>query len=223
MNKYDIVSRIENFAPLETAEAWDCSGWLVETSKKSVEKIMLALTVTENVVRQALDADCDMIIAHHPLFTVPIDWCGIDIYCAHTNLDKADGGTTDTLVEALDLTISDKDEFVRYVDGNFEIGEFVKRLRTISPNLRYVNNFEVERIKRVGFCAGSGAEFITVAQACGADAFVTGDVKFHTALDSKIVVFDIGHFESEVLVLKRLAGLLGNIEVRIAKEKSPFL
>ena len=49
MNKYEIVKRIEEFAPLETQEKWDCSGWLVETAKQEVSKILYALTVTKDV------------------------------------------------------------------------------------------------------------------------------------------------------------------------------
>ena len=34
MNKYEITKRIEKFAPTETAEQWDCVGFMVETPKK---------------------------------------------------------------------------------------------------------------------------------------------------------------------------------------------
>lgn len=103
MNKYKIITRIEQFAPLDTQEKWDCSGWLVETKNQDIEKIMLCLTVTDNIVRQAREQNCDMIISHHPLFTVPLLYKNIDIYCAHTNLDRAHGGTTDTLIKTLGL------------------------------------------------------------------------------------------------------------------------
>ena len=74
MNKYEIIKKIENFAPLETQEKWDCSGWLVETPQTEIKKIMLCLTVTKDVVRQAKEQNCDMIISHHPLFYVPLQW-----------------------------------------------------------------------------------------------------------------------------------------------------
>ena len=101
MNKYEIVKKIEDFAPLETQEAWDASGWVVDTASPEVNKIMFALTVTDYIVDQARRNDCDMIISHHPLFYVPYKYSGINIYCAHTNMDKANGGTTDLLVKAL--------------------------------------------------------------------------------------------------------------------------
>ena len=59
----------------------------------------------------------------------------------------------------------------------------------------FLNNKNVKKLQKIAFCAGSGTEFIQEAYENGADALVTGDLKFHTALDSPIVVFDIGHFE----------------------------
>ena len=53
MNKYEITKRIEKFAPPELAEKWDCSGWIVETTKTDIQKVMLCLTVTDNILQQA--------------------------------------------------------------------------------------------------------------------------------------------------------------------------
>ena len=228
MKKREIVRKIEQFAPLETQEKWDCSGWLVETENQDIKKIMLCLTVTDDVVRQAREQNCDMIVSHHPLFNVSIKYKNIDIYCAHTNLDRAKGGTTDTLIKTLGLAkfiVANSDEgFVRYINYETSLQDFVKRLKKISPHLRYVNNKGVTQLKRMAFCAGSGTEFIQEAFENGADAIVTGDLKFHTALDSPIVVFDIGHFESEVLVLSVFEQIIGNgIGFVYAKEKSPFI
>lgn len=227
MNKYKIITRIEQFAPLETQEKWDCSGWLVETKNQDIEKIMLCLTVTDDIVRQAREQNCDMIISHHPLFTVPLLYKNIDIYCAHTNLDRAQGGTTDTLIKTLGLdqfiVANSGEGFTRYINYETSLQDFVKRLKTISPHLRYVNNKDVTELKRIAFCAGSGTEFIQEAFENGADALVSGDLKFHTALDSPIVVFDIGHFESEILVLPVFEQIIGDsVEFVYAKETSPF-
>lgn len=228
MNKYEITKRIEKFAPPETQEKWDCSGWLVETENQDIQKIMLCLTVTDDVVRQAREQNCDMIVSHHPLFNVSIKYKNIDIYCAHTNLDRAKGGTTDALIKTLGLAkfiVANSDEgFVRYINYETSLQDFVKRLKKISPHLRFVNNKGVTKLKRIAFCAGSGTEFIQEAFENGADALVTGDLKFHTALDSPIVVFDIGHFESEVIVLSVFEQIIGNgIGFVYAKEKSPFI
>lgn len=228
MKKREIVRKIEQFAPPELAEKWDCSGWIVETENQDIKKIMLCLTVTDDVVRQAREQNCDMIVSHHPLFNVSIKYKNIDIYCAHTNLDRAKGGTTDTLIKTLGLAkfiVTNSGEgFVRYINYETSLQDFVERLKTISPHLRYVNNKGVTQLKRIAFCAGSGTEFIQEAFENGADALVTGDLKFHTALESPIVVFDIGHFESEVLVLPVFEQIIGDdVEFVYAKEKSPFI
>lgn len=222
MNKFDLTRKIEDFAPLETQDDWDNSGWLVCTPNKEVSKIMLALTITDSIYEQAKEQHCDMIISHHPLFFVPLKYSDIDMYCAHTNMDKAQGGTTDTLIETLELKVNKiEEEYIRIVELETPVSveEFTNKLRKVSPNLRYVNNKNLSKIKTIGFCAGSGSEFI---EAVDTDAFVTGDLKFHPALEYKKLVYDIGHFESEILILKKFAQIL-DTEVVYAKETSPFI
>lgn len=222
MDKYEIVSKIEKFAPLETQEKWDCSGWAVErVNNIEVNKILFALTVTDDIVKQAKEKNCDMIISHHPLFYVPLKYKDINIYCAHTNLDRAEGGTTDTLINELGFKKTATDDFVRIVELEeaITVDELKNRLLKISPKLRHINNLNAKKIKTIGFCAGSGSEFIGET-----DAFVTGDLKFHTALEAEKVVFDIGHFESEIFAPKILKEITGVGEKGvIADEKSPFI
>lgn len=242
MNKNELIRKIEQFAPPELAEGWDCSGWAIETDKQEINKVMLCLTVTDDVVKQAKQQHCDMIISHHPLFQIdfnselmsetqkPL----IDVYSAHTNLDRTIGGTTDRLIELLGLTdyvISNPTDnveytekpFTRYIDYKTTVEIFVSKLRKISPNLRYVNNNNIKFLNKIAFCAGSGTDFIEEASKNGADALVTGDLKFHTALESPIALFDIGHFESEIPVLDVFESVLNGVDIVRADEKSPFL
>ena len=223
MNKYEIVQKIEKFAPLETQEKWDCSGWGVNAEQVNVKKILFALTVTDDIVKQARQNNCDMIISHHPLFFVPLEWSDINIYSAHTNLDIAEGGTTDTLIQKLGFKKSENQGFVRIVILNkpISLDELKNKLLTISPKLRYINNLNKKDIRSIAFCAGSGSEFINRTDT---DAFVTGDLKFHTALDSKQIVFDIGHFESEIFAPELLKEItqVGERGI-IADEKSTFI
>ena len=235
MYKYKITERIEIFAPSETQEDWDCSGWGINIEGyDEIRKIMLCLTVTEDVVKQAKEQNCDMIISHHPLFCVNCH-SGlvsesyapqINVYCAHTNLDKAQGGTTDTLIETLGLSkhkVKIEHDFLRMIDYKTTIEDFNNLLKKISPNARVINNNTVKELNKIAFCAGSGSEFINEAKDLGADCLVTGDLKFHTALDSDIVVYDIGHFESEILILPVIKKIIGSdVEIIYAKEQSPF-
>lgn len=220
MNKYELVKKIEDIAPLETQEKWDCSGWIVDTDTEEVNKIMLALTVTKDVVRLAKEKGCDMIISHHPLFEVPIEYKDIQIYASHTPMDKAVGGTTETLLKVLGFDkFYSENEFVRVVEFNSGVAELKKKLIKISGNVREINNKSIKDIHKIGFCAGSGSEFIDSGDY---DAFVTGDVKYHTAVETDKVVFDIGHFESEIFILKRFQEILGT-DVEMSNEKTPFI
>ena len=223
MNKYEIVEKIEAFAPLDTQEPWDCSGWIVDNGFSEISKVLFALTITDEIYEQAISKDCDLIVSHHPLFTVPLRYKNINMYCAHTNFDKAYGGTTDLLLKELGFVGEPYGDFVRLVDLKQEITpEFLKaKLLYLSPKLRTVNNHDTKTISKVAFCAGSGAEFIKDTPC---DAFVTGDIKFHTAIEADKILFDIGHFESEIFSVKALREIAGLSEKEgiIAYEKSPF-
>ena len=111
MNKYELVAKIEKIAPLESQESWDCSGWIVDTKRTDVDKVMLALTVTPQVMTYAKEKGCDMIIAHHPLFCVPLEFKDIEIYASHTPMDKANDGTTETLIKSLGFNKEGEKDF----------------------------------------------------------------------------------------------------------------
>lgn len=229
MEVNQIISLVEKFAPLELQEDWDCSGVQIKI-EKDIKKILLCLSVTENIVNQAIEQHCDMIISHHPLFFVPFNFKkNIAIYSAHTNLDKAQGGTTDTLVELLGFKAKKMGDFLRITELKEEIllDNFINLLKEKLnlKNIRIVNNFSKEKIKKIAFCAGSGTDFLNEVQKINADAFVTGDVKYHTAMESDVIIIDIGHYESEWPVMKTLENILKplNLKVVIADEKSPFI
>ena len=223
MNKYDLVNKIEKFAPPELQEKWDCSGWIVETGLKEVKKVLIALTVTESVFNQAIEKRCDMIITHHPLFNIPLKYSSIDIYSSHTNMDKALGGTTDTFVEALGLTAHPVGDFLRICDIDISVKDFCSKIKKVSPYSRVVNNKSVQKISKIAFCAGSGMDLYNEAIENGCDCFVTGDVKYHSAVESEIVLIDAGHYETEILIKNVFQNLIKEtVEVIIANENSPF-
>jgi len=62
-----IIETLEKFAPLEMAETWDNTGWQINLGKKEANKILLCLSLTPNILEQAIQNECDLIISHHPL------------------------------------------------------------------------------------------------------------------------------------------------------------
>ncbi len=228
MKSEEIYGIIEASAPLETQESWDCSGIIIDIPK-NIEKIMLALTPTKDIFEQAKKMNCDLIITHHPLFFVPfvLKIYNIPLYSAHTNLDKAKGGTTDTLCKILELTPQTKShDFLRFIDINMTLNELISNIKgkLNIKHLKITNKSNKTEIKKIALCAGSGSDFIDDAIENSADLLITGDVKYHTAMDNDIILIDIGHFESEKPILETLKKILQtkNMEVFIANEENPF-
>lgn len=78
-------------------------------------------------------------------------------------------------------------------------------------------------VKRVALCGGSGAFLIGRAKAVGADAYLTGDVKYHEFFDAdgRLLLADIGHYGSEQftmhLIQRRLGGFFPTFAVRLTE------
>tara|TARA_B100000941_G_scaffold120832_1_gene85051 strand:- start:16 stop:1110 length:1095 start_codon:yes stop_codon:yes gene_type:complete len=77
---------------------------------------------------------------------------------------------------------------------------FLKQLKKIM-NLELVRhtNISMKKIKKIALCGGSGSFLIDEAIYSNADIFITSDVKYHQFfdIDNKIILADIGHYESE--------------------------
>ncbi len=88
--------------------------------------------------------------------------------------------------------------------GELEISEdelpFLNRIKDIfnAKSIRYTN-FLNKKIKKVAVCGGSGSYLLNNAITSNADIFITGDYKYHQFFDAegKIIIADIGHYESE--------------------------
>jgi dinuclear metal center YbgI/SA1388 family protein len=67
-----------------------------------------------------------------------------------------------------------------------------------------------KKVSKVAICGGAGSFLLPRAIAAGADAFVSADFKYHEFFDAdgKIMVADIGHYESEQFTKQLLAEVL---------------
>ena len=65
-------------------------------------------------------------------------------------------------------------------------------------------------IKRVAVCGGAGSFLLKRARGAGADAFVTGDFKYHEFFDGEgqTHICDIGHYESEQFTIELLGEII---------------
>lgn len=240
----EIIKLIEDFAPPEFAEDWDNSGWQINLGIEHTKKICLALSPSLEVVKQAAQEGCDLIITHHPLFFDKINKFSTDnitckiagiaiqnniqIYSAHTNMDKAPEGLNHELAQRLGLkNLFQINDFViqGFTAKEYSLDEFIKYIKKQleCETIRVINPQNKTTVNSVSLCTGSGSEFSNSADT---DVFLTGDVKFHNALDANNkIILDIGHFESEKFVVDLFEKIFKNkdIQIFIAKEKSPWL
>lgn len=236
----EIIKILEDYAPPELAESWDNSGWQVFYGNDNTSKVLICLTVTDEVVNQAVELGCNLIVSHHPVIFKPLKVVkdvkiikaiqrGIQIYSLHTNCDKTNNGTSDLIAQKLNLKkTAVLNDFVRVglAPHEMTLDELVSfvKLTFNTERIKLVNNARKTKIKTVAVCAGAGAEFIEEVEKYNIDAYVTSEVKYHDALDSRrAAILDIGHFESEKPFVEEIKNLLENnkhrIEVVVAKEK----
>lgn len=85
-----------------------------------------------------------------------------------------------------------------------------------------------QTIQRVAYCTGSGGGLLDKAAAQGADIYITGDIKYHQALEAVIPTIDVGHFILEEEMMRRLTRdlsedpALKNVEMRFFPGREPF-
>ncbi len=79
---------------------------------------------------------------------------------------------------------------------------------------------------RIAYCTGSGSSLAHKAHAQNADIFITGDVKYHSALESPLCMLDVGHHSLEEEMMRKfaleLAPQLSNVRVEFIASASPL-
>ncbi len=131
----DISQYLDKLAPEALAEPWDNVGLQVGLEGLEVERLLVCLDVTDAVLKEAISKNCQLIVAHHPLFFREVTGVtgatstgrlamlaienGLAVYVAHTNLDKAAGGISDSLASSLGLVdvkvLSSQDHLLKLV------------------------------------------------------------------------------------------------------------
>ena len=224
----DIAEVIEAFAPKTLQESYDNAGLQVGDPDMGVTAVLLCLDVTEEIIKEAKERECNLIVSHHPLiFRGLKSLTGADmtqklvmealrndiaVYSAHTNLDSTWDGVSHEIARRLAVTdlevLEPQHENLKAglgVVGNIKPVPKIEFLRKIKNTfkvtaLRYSAQSPSLVVRRVAVCGGAGASLINSAIKANADILVTGDVKYHdfTSYGSDIIIADIGHYESEL-------------------------
>lgn len=231
MTAQELIAPIEAFAPTALQESWDNCGFSVGDPEREVKKALVALDCTEEVIDEAVELGCDIVITHHPLIfkgvksITPNDFTGriiakaikhdIAIYAAHTNMDKAANGVSALMAERLGLTdVEPLNEECLGLVGELEKAVSGEELARIVKEKFALEHFRVskpleEPIKRIAVCGGSGSSFIGDAMKKGAQVYITGDISYHQFYCQKgFMLMDIGHYNSEYDVVGLFANIL---------------
>ena len=128
----DVWNLLDRKAPFRTQMDFDNAGFLVGRGDQQVARVLVALDITPEVIREAAEKGCQLILAHHPVIWGKVGQItdetatgrkvlalieqGIAAICAHTNLDAAEGGVNTALALRLGL----RDQVPLAVDGTDE-------------------------------------------------------------------------------------------------------
>lgn len=299
----EVVSALHEIAPPSFAESYDNPGLICGDPSAEVSGVITCLDCTESVVSEAMQKNCNLIVAHHPIIfkglksltgknyvertVIAAIKNNIAIFAIHTNIDNIfEGGVSQRFgselgleemeilspkneklhleLRVLELRVEDaqrisvevtgsvfnqlthvetedgprkwmrwtgrsdrahalkgalnqegmKAEIVPVKEASSEVGlgvigqlhvplperEFLSMVKSkMGGSMIRHTPFLGKSIHRVAVCGGSGAFLLQRAKRAGADAFVTGDFKYHEFFDAdnEILVADVGHFESE--------------------------
>ena len=224
----DVVAVLEDAYPPALAEPWDAVGLVCGDPAADVQRVLFAVDPAEAVVREALDLGADLLVTHHPLYlrgtsTVAATTAkgravhalvrgGCGLLAAHTNADSAATGVSDALADLFGLTgtvplapqpggstglgrVGDLPEPVRF-------GELLATAGRVLPStswgVRGAGDPDLE-VRRLAVCGGAGDSLLGAAAAAGAQAYLTSDLRHHSAAEAPegLALLDAAHWATE--------------------------
>ena len=204
------------WAPWDTAEEWDNAGLLVRCSGE-VTGVLCALDITREAIEAAKAAGCNTIVSHHPVVFRAMKSFdeqgvletllreGVSAVCAHTNLDKAAGGVSETLARRVGLASLRMDGFCCVGDLPEPVAarEFAAHVgKALSTHVKFTRGDA--QVHTVCAVSGAGGDMFADAAALGADCLLTGEASHHEGLDSPIPVIAASHYATEVIIVDEL-------------------
>lgn len=115
----DLTTYLEKLAPLPYQESYDNAGLIVGNQNEIITGVLVSLDSTEDVVEEAIQRGCNVIVAHHPIVFKGLKKLNgknyvertiikaikndIAIYATHTNLDNVVNGVSFKIAEKLGL------------------------------------------------------------------------------------------------------------------------
>ena len=212
MNIRELISVLEKFAAPELQEEYDNAGLITGNASWECTGALCTLDVTVEVIREAKEKNCNLVVAHHPIIfkglkritgknyveQVVIDAIKADIaiYAAHTNLDNILLGVNGRIATKIGLVKTS------ILQPKYKM---LRRLITFAP----VD--QAEKVRQAVFAAGAGhigqyseCSFNsegtgTFKAGPGADPFVGEPGKQHQERETKIEIVYPFYLETQVV------------------------
>lgn len=223
-----ILDILEEIAPQSLKEDYDNVGLLAGHPAWKVKKALVALDLTEEVVREAVQKEVQLIITHHPIFfrgrknireddpegaaVCALIRAKIGLIAVHTNFDQAECGVNDALAEEMELfDVFPAPHGIRLgkISPGIKICEIGRWVESKLGGCSRVYAQDPERlVERIAVCGGSGGTFYETARYEGAQAFITGEISYHNAINAVmqgLCIIEAGHYETEHIAIKLLA------------------
>lgn len=237
----DVVAHLDDRYPQHTAEEWDAVGLVVGNPQRPVRRVLFAMDPVADVVVEAIEWGADLVVTHHPLLLKPVhsvasnDFKGAIVhrlieakcalYVAHTNADVAKRGVADALAQVLGIQritplvpAAENSEIglgrVGELDTSMSLHDFAQRVAQQLPattqGIRVVGDLTAQ-VQKIAVLGGSGDSFFADAIVCGADVYLTSDLKHHAVSElreqvalggpnpagARPFLIDTAHFASE--------------------------
>ena len=222
----NVSDYLEKIAPLDQAEDFDNVGLLIGNETTEVKGVLVTLDTLEETINEAIKKKCNLIISFHPIIFTGLKKINgnsyvervvlkaiqnnIAIYATHTALDNSRVGVSAKMCEVLGLEnyhvlLPKEDDNI----GMGMIGDLPKPMleedflkftkKTFKTNGIRFSNKTGKYIKKVAVLGGSGSFAISNAIQEKADVYISADFKYHDFFkaEGKILLIDVGHYESE--------------------------
>ena len=207
-----ITDCIEEVAPLALQENYDNSGLIIGNKNSEVGGVLLCIDITEDVIDEAIQKNCNLIISHHPLIfsgikkIIGADYVqrcivkaiknDIAIYAAHTNFDNAQGGVSDVIADKIGLIhkqiLQPKSDFliklVTFVPTS-HLNQVQEAL--FAAGAGHIGNYDQ--------CSFNAEGFGTFRAGTNTNPFVGEINTFHKEFETRLEVVFPKHLQSSIL------------------------
>lgn len=229
MTDKNVYEMLDKLFPFENQEEWDQSNIYFDFFNQQINRIGICLDATIDVVKQAINDNCDLLISHHPLYIDKGDAKKpyvrkiqqllfdnkINLISCHTNFDKNSKGTNYSLLKQLNLSNIKRATKSEYAF----IGELKNKttVNALIEDIKYYLNVEYVMfaandkrilnhrfIKKVCILGGAGASEIDIlTKKDKIDVFITGEIKWHQweiAKFKNICLLQIPHSVEKIFI-----------------------